>query len=1127
MVSIGSRLCRGNAFQLARWLLLGMTLAGISASMPAQRGPVINERFPIKGGSVLSPPIVWPVGDCAKAVHVSGFIPHANVRVFVNTTTQVGIANPYFAEADIAVSPGLKLGDVVTATQEVMGFTSNPTVNPVTVGPYPSILNKPNVLQPLYACGQVVPVDNLNPGTVVEVSRNGSPGSIGQSNVTTPWTPVVTASLNQPDQVTARQTACSDDPSKKKVSPPSDPKGVFAEPSPMVPPTVWSYPPGADTIVLDGLYIGSLDQVLNGGGTQVGIGLSNSKANKFGISPPAGSSSDISGSQKLCSSSGPGPSVKPSSTLSAPAIVPPVCEAQPYVTVANSYPNSILVLFRNGSIAGMAGGDLGDVKMALGGGVNFALGDAIWVVQYVGNVISSPTATVYANCAPQNVITQHNDNRRSGAYLAEAALTPVNVNPSTFGRLYTRQVDGDTMSQPLYMRGVRTAAGLKNLFFVTTSKNNVYAFDATNKSTAPSAGLIWSRNLCGSVPSGVCGETPSRLVGITSTPVIDPSTQVMYVVARCSDGKGGRLDGAILVYALNVSDGTDFVPPVQVQATDPGDSSIQFDFHCQRNRPGLLLSKGVMYAAFATFSCDAGCANAPYRGWVIGYRESDLEQVAVFDTAPHAGQVGIWQTGNGLVADDNGSIYFQTGNGPPSEPLQDSFVKLVLTNAPGGLALGGSFQPNNASTAPAGRRSLTDGDTDLGSGGPMLLPGGRLIGGGKQGRYYVMDTGSMNLTQDSMPDALGFDGFQAFTNQYHNDSSQPACAAAGGAAGCAPSGAGGRCFIERGRYGDGELCGPNIHGGPIYWQKDSSSGTIFEMPEKDFLQGFRYDLSSHHVTQSVALRASGAFAKPPTDGMPGGFSSLSARRRVNGIVWTSMPVGDGQWAAVPGRLAAFDAVTLHELWNDDDNVAFAKSVPPTIADGNVIRATASNLVVVYGLFHRFGHPFPPPSLVAKCYKLEEKYENFGGEVGLLGRPTGTERRTDDTNEGVYRDYRGDLPGMTSTITSQKEPHDLPMPTCSMPPGKATWVDSSIYFTKATCAHVVMGEIRELWLKLGGPKSRLGYPTGDETYTSDHYGRMSEFQHGEIIWYPNKGAYARYKTREPEKKADKDHRQNLK
>jgi uncharacterized protein with LGFP repeats len=235
-----------------------------------------------------------------------------------------------------------------------------------------------------------------------------------------------------------------------------------------------------------------------------------------------------------------------------------------------------------------------------------------------------------------------------------------------------------------------------------------------------------------------------------------------------------------------------------------------------------------------------------------------------------------------------------------------------------------------------------------------------------------------------------------------------------------------------------------------------------------------------------------------------------------------MPVGDGQWAAVPGRLAAFNATTLRELWNDDDNVTFAKSVPPTIADGKVIRATASNLVVVYGLLRGFGRPFPPPSLIAKCYKLEEKYVNFGGEAGLLGKATGPERRIGDVNEAVYQDYRGDLPGMTSTIASQKEPHDVPMPICSEPPGKATWVDSSIYFTKATCAHVVMGEIRDLWLKLGGPKSRLGYPTGDETYTSDHYGRVSQFEHGEIVWYPNKGAYARYsKKREPNEKTKQE------
>jgi len=525
-----------------------------------------------------------------------------------------------------------------------------------------------------------------------------------------------------------------------------------------------------------------------------------------------------------------------------------------------------------------------------------------------------------------------------------------------------------------------------------------------------------------------------------------------------------------------------------------------------------------MYAAFATFSCDASCgpngsAPPPYYGWVIGYRESDLQQVAVYATSPTNGQAGIWQTGNGLAASADGSIYFETGNGPNSESLQDSFVRLTPTNAPGGLALAGHFQPNNAATAPLwGGRSLSDGDTDLGSGGPMLLPGGRLIGGGKQGRYYVVDQATMNLTQDARPISAGFDGFQAFINQYHNDSSQASCPVAGGASGCDPTGAGAnvKCYIDQKRYGDGELWGPNIHGGPIYWQRSGTSGTIFEMPEKDYLKGFHYDPSTGHVNQAPALQATGAYAKPPTDGMPGGFSSLSANGTRDGIVWTSLPIGDAQWTTVPGRLAAFDATTLSQLWNDSDVVSFAKSVPPTIADGNVIRATASNQVLVYGLLKQPPHPWPGPRPFVLCYTLAEKYANYGGEIGILGKPVSEEKRVGDKREGRYREFRGNIPGMTNTITSEKTPEGMPMPTCSMPPGKGTLVDSRIYWSRRTCAHLVMGQILKLYLELGGPTGKLGYPIEDETYSPDHYGRISIFEHGEIIWHPDKGAHVTYK-----------------
>lgn len=1100
-------------------------LLALTAFAQDRREPVINDRFPVHDGSRLSPPIVDPVGECAKKVHVRGFIPHAIVRVLVNGT-QAGIANPYFDSADISVSPALNLGDTVTATQTVQGITSAPSTVPVVVGPYPATLNKPNVVEPMYACGRVVDVDNLNSGTVVEVFRNGDPNSIGNSDVTGPGAAVFTASLNQGDQITAIQTACPNDPVKRKQSATSDPKIVQPDPNPMVPPTPWSYPAGADTIVLDGLYIGSLDDVLDNG-SPVGSGFSNASANKFGINPVASSTSSISGSQKLCTQSGPGPKVHPSGTLGTPVIVAPLCPGQPYVNVSNTYPNSVLVLLRNGVVSGMAGGDLGVVQMALGNNDTFALGDQVQVLQYVGNVVSASSVAAFANCSAQNVITQHNDNNRSGANLAEQVLRPSNLHAPAFGFLYSRNVEGDTVSQPLYVHGVRTSSGVKNLIIVTTSLNNIYAFDASNRDpNAGSAATIWQRNLCSSVHSGVCSETASGFVGITSTPVIDVLTQTMYVVARCSNGSGGPLDGAIFIYAINIADGAIRMGPVQIQATNPNAPHDAFNFRCQRNRPGLLLSKGIVYAAFATFSCDAGCGpsgsnNPPYRGWVLGYRASDLGQAAVFATSgTGGGQVGIWQTGNGLAAAADGSIFFETGNGPSAEPLQDSFVKLIPTNSSPGLALANSFHPNNAFNAPPNpwavgtgpRNSLNVGDTDLGSGGPMLLPSGRLIGGGKQGRYYVLDQGNMSLTQDARPLSQGFDGFQAFINTYHNvsDPQHPECPSAPPAAGCDWTANSGQCYINPTRYGDGELCGPNIHGGPIYWQRDANTGTIYEMPEKDFLKGFSYDLPSGHVNTTPALQASGPYAKPPQDGMPGGYSSLSANGARDGIVWTSLPDGDGQWVAVRGILAAFDANTLGELWEDADTVTFAKSVPPTIADGLVIRATANNQVWVYGL-HTRPFPFPRPWPLDRCYAITEKYRNYGAQTSILGKPIGEEKSVGDGRGGRFRDFEGALPGVPNTVISEKARPGLRMPTCSEPPGKErTIVHSRIYWNKDICAHTVTGQILKLYLRLGGPKGKLGYAVQDESFSPDHYGRISRFEHGEIIWHADKGAQVIYK-----------------
>jgi len=1079
-----------------------------------RRGPVLNDHYPIKSGNELSPPIVSPVSECAKAVHVSGYIPHALIAVFANHTEQIGTANPYFADTDVQLTRELHLNDIVTATQTVNSFTSAQSTDPVTVGPYPTALNKPVAGPDLYACGQVVPVNNLNPGTVVSVFQPTGT-QIGQANATQSWQPVVTSSLNDTQQVTAVQTACPGE-ANQIVSARSAPVTVHPDPATIPAPSVEAFPVGADAVVLDGLLAGSAVQVFDNG-TPAGGGLSTASRNRTPVQPPAGSGASITATQKLCTTSGSSAPRSPSSSLAAPVIATPVCEGTHAVTIQNTYVNAIVVLLRNGSIAGMAGGEIGDVVIDLGANASWQFGDEIQAVQYVGSLISPMSAAVFVGCA--NVITQHNDNARSGGYTVETHLTPASVQSSNFGQLYTRPIDGDIAAQPLYMRGVTVSGGASvNLFFVADSLNNVYAYDADN--VAVTANPVWKKNLCSSVVNnGICGEIYSKRIGVGSTPVIDPISKTMYVVARCSDGSGSPTDGQAVLHALDVATGNDRVAPVVISGTVSG---VSFDFHCQRNRPGLLLQNGVVYVGFATLQCDAGCASAPYHGWVIGYRASDLQQVAVFCTSPSntagRGGAGIWQTGKGLVGSPDGSIFFQTGNGPDGESLQNSFVKLIPGSGAGGLNANGHFTPNNAGMAVnpgvPGNRSLADGDTDLGSGGPMLLPGGRLIGGGKQGRYYVLDAGSMQLTQDATPDSLGYDGFQAFSNTYHGDSSQSVCPIAGGASGCDPTGAGAnpRCYIAPVRYGDGELCGPNIHNGPVYWQPNASYGLIYEMPEKDFLKAFRYDLSTGHVSEAPFRVATGSLARPPTDGMPGGFSSVSSNGNRNGIVWTSMPDGDAQWNLEPGRLAAFDATTLTQIWSDDQDVMFAKSVPPTIADGKVFRTIGGlpGSVIVYGL-HGVGGAKPPmpksgpQPLPGACLNIEQKYANYGRE-STVGSPVSSVHPVGDKSGGQFEEFKGSVFGMTSTVVSEKDHPGDPVPTCSVPVGSTTAVLSSIYWSPKTCAHVVQGEIRDLWLKLGGAKGKLGYPVGDETNTSDHRGRMSRFQRGEIWWYPEKGAF---------------------
>src|SRR6266446_8225824 len=171
----------------------------------------------------------------------------------------------------------------------------------------------------------------------------------------------------------------------------------------------------------------------------------------------------------------------------------------------------------------------------------------------------------FAAC--QNVLTSRNDDGRTGADLEEKHLNTYNVNPRQFGQLFRYRVQGNIFAQPLIVNGVQTADGVRNVVYVATSDDIVYAFDADDNTR--NGGLIWSRNLAAtapisvidydggnvvmSVPTPILGGYPPYLrgdpahnssagtlfqgnLGIVSTPVIDLKRKTMYVLSRSKAG---------------------------------------------------------------------------------------------------------------------------------------------------------------------------------------------------------------------------------------------------------------------------------------------------------------------------------------------------------------------------------------------------------------------------------------------------------------------------------------------------------------------------------------------------------------------------------------------------------------
>lgn len=508
-----------------------------------------------------------------------------------------------------------------------------------------------------------------------------------------------------------------------------------------------------------------------------------------------------------------------------------------------------------------------------------------------------------STCVAQisQVTTSQYDSGRTGANLHETQLTPLTVNASRFGKLASLKVDGDVYAEPLYFAGVDIPGkGKHNVLFVATEHDSVYAFDSDTPGEP-----LWKVSF---LSDGVKTLSTSDVdcpfitpeVGITSTPVLDPISGTLYVLARTKESRSFFSSYSFVqkLHALAITTGVEkFGGPAVIDAKSQGrgdgaqNGTVSFEQQRENPRAALLLVNNTVYASWGS-SCDAG----PYHGWVLAYDAATLKIKAGLNVSPNADDSGIWAGDVGPAADQNGNVYVATGNGRFDASVGgmdygDTVLKLQFDQ--GALKVADYFTPSN-------EQELNEHDSDLGSGGPVLLPNDAdphrhlLVIAGKGATLYVIDRDHMGKFDPA--------------NDRHAVQTIPLHDSAFGAV--------------------------------AYWNHH-----VYQLVSKDWLRD--YELKNGRVT----LHATGgghAFIDP------GATPTVSANGNRDGVVWVVESKG---WRSPdrPFVLHAYDAANIdHELYTSEQNAARDRGGLtlrfniPLVVNGRVY-VGAKREVDVYGL----------------------------------------------------------------------------------------------------------------------------------------------------------------------------------